>query len=72
MCAAKAMADSDDRTRHLLALYVDEVKEVPGMIEPTRVIAQDILVGYIALPLMRNVGYPDTSDAEAIGFGPSM
>lgn len=35
MCAAKAMADSDDRTRHLLALYVDEVKEVPGMIEPT-------------------------------------
>lgn len=34
MCAAHAMADSDDGPRHFLALDIDQVQKVSGVIEP--------------------------------------
>lgn len=34
LSAAETMADSDDRTRHALALDVDEIQKVARMIEP--------------------------------------
>lgn len=34
MCAAHAVTYTDDGPRHFLALDVDKVKEVSGMVEP--------------------------------------
>lgn len=34
MCTAHTVPDSNDRARHLLALNIDKVEEVPGMVKP--------------------------------------
>lgn len=68
MSTTHAMADSNDRTGHLITLQVDKIEKISGMIEPAGVIPQTVLVDNTALALMRYISHPDTPDAKSIGF----
>lgn len=44
MCTAEAVSDSYERTRHLMALQIDEMEKIPGMVEPAGCIEERHLV----------------------------
>ena len=60
------MTDPDDRTRHLLALYVDEVKEVSGMIKPTSCLRTVLVLEYSPFGLF----VPSSGDIVTYGRCP--
>lgn len=84
MRTAHAMPNSNERTGHLIALQVDEMEQIPRVVEPAScipfrfalksqcdrhtVIPQTLLVDDAALALMRDIRHPDTPNTESIGF----
>lgn len=41
---SETVPDPDDRPRHLIALDVDQVQEVSGMVMPSRVITKESFI----------------------------
>ena len=66
--SAQAVSDANDRTFDMLSFQVDEKQQISSDIIPSRIVSEKFLVQDSAIPLISDIGNPDSSNPEAFFF----